>query len=399
VDAVAPVMDLHSRLAIDLSSPETRQDPYAAYARLRRDCPVYHNAARKVWTVSRYADIARALRDTEAFSSRAASFETVLAGADGHAHARVRRIVGRAFTTARVKELTGLVRSLAGDFVERIAARRECELIGDLALPLPLSVIAAMLSIDRGRFDDLGRWSAAIMRSGNPSLSKSDLVACKSLMQECKTFVDHHITQLASSPGDQYRAPFLTGSADKEELTFDEQVEVGMLLIVAGMETTVRLIGNSVLVLLQDPAWQDRLRSDLRLIPPFVEEVLRWESPVQRSLRVTSHPVEIAGERIPHGAMVELLIGSANRDPSKFADAHQFRIEREPNEHIAFGLGRHLCLGAQLARLEAAIALEALLQRFPEMVRCKPGEPIEFESTPALRGPARLNLIFPQRGA
>jgi cytochrome P450 len=381
----------------DLVSPEIRQNPYPVYDELRRNWPVYYDAARKLWVISRYADLIQVLREPEAFSSCLASFNPTLHGADGPDHARVRRVVGRLFSARRVKRLGDLVRSLAHDLVERIAARGQCELIGDLAGPLPQTVVAWMLGIELGRLDDVRRWSAAIMHAGNDSLSDRERRAYFDQACECRTFLMHHLHQLAREPRGEHLAPFLTGIEDDDGLSVSEQVDISMFLMAAGAETTTLLIGNSMLVLLEDPAYQRRLRADARLIPAFIEEVLRYESPAQRTKRVTKRPADIAGIRLPQGAVVELLIGSANRDPDKFADADQFRIDRQPIGHISFGQGPHSCPGAQLARLEAAIVLETWVQRLPEVRRANPQEPVEFSRAISARGPARLDLVFPSR--
>ena len=381
---------------LNLVSPQTRQNPYPVYAELRHNWPVYYDAARNIWVISRYADLVHVLRQPEVFSSLVPSFNPTMHGADAADHVRVRRMVGRLFSPHRVSRLADLVRPLAHDLVERIAARGECELIGDLAGPIPRTVVACMLGVDLGRLDDIKRWSAAIMGAGNDSVSDRERRAYYDEACKCRAFLMHHLDQLSRKPRGEHLAPFLTGIDDDDGLSVDEQVGVAMFLMAAGAETTTLLIGNAMLVLLDDPSYSQRLRADAQLIPAFIEEVLRYDSPAQRTKRITKHPAEIAGIRIPQGAQVELLLGSANRDPDKFADADQFCIDRQPNDHISFGQGPHVCPGAQLARLTAAIVLETLITRLPHVHRAHPQEPVEFSTAISARGPQRLDLVFPR---
>jgi len=362
----------------------------AARAQECHNRPVQYDPTRNVWTVSRFDDVLRVLRDTDTFATHCG----LVAGGDEATQARVRRTVRDAFATLQVNALAELTRSMAGELVERIAARGECELIGDFALPIALTVVSAMLGIERDRFHDLRRWSTATLHSDDPAVSEHQRALYRAQAAEFRVFLTNHIAQLPSRPRDRYLAHFVTGEDNGEGLTPSEQENVSAFIIVAGSLTTSSLIGNSMLILLHDRAWQSRLRSEPQHISCFIEEVLRYDAPVQRTLRLTTRPVEMGGVLIPKGALLELMIASANRDPEKFAEADEFRIDRSPNEHVSFGFGRHLCLGAQLARLEAAIALEILLQRFPQVRRTDPRAPIDFGSTHFVRGPARLDLCF-----
>src|SRR5262249_38241713 len=258
-------MDAHRATTIDLSSPQARADPYPAYAALRREQPVYRDAKRNVFIVSRYADVVGVLRDADGFSTRLASFETTLLGAEPQAHARVRRIVGRGFAAARVKKLTALVEARASDLVERLVGRDGCDLIAALARPLPLLVVAALLGLDQARLPDLARWSRAILNRRN----RSTAAAAAKEIRSAREFFASHIAALGRGRGDEHVAPFFAKPAPDEGLTIDELVDVAMLLIVAGTVTTQSLIGSSLLMLVQDQACQARLRVDAQAIPLY----------------------------------------------------------------------------------------------------------------------------------
>jgi cytochrome P450 len=376
---------------INLFSAQVRQDPYSTYAELRRNGSVHHDQRRDLWLVGRYSDVARALAEPETFSNRGASIETRLLGADSTAHVRVRNIVKRAFTSARISALEPLIRSIVHELVERVRTRGECELINDLAAPLPMSVIAWLLGIEFARLHDLRRWAAAILRVGAASTEEERRKTAEENF-ECLKFLTDHIDRSPGEPGRGCVAEFLAGHGGGDRLTPDEMLDIAFLLLVAGTETTTNLIGNAGLLLTRDPTLQSCLRTGADLISPFIEEVLRYETPVQRRPRVTTCSTQIGTVRLPKGARVQLLIGSANRDPEKFPDADRFCIERRPNHHLAFGLGPHFCLGAQLARLEASIAVETLVKRLPGFVRARPGENIDYGTSFTIRGPKRLEL-------
>jgi cytochrome P450 len=353
------------------------------------NCPIQHDASRNVWIASRFADVVRAMRDTETFSAPG-----TLLGSDEKTHARVRRALGSAFTARQVNALAELVRLRADELAGRMAACGKGDLIADFALPLALSVVGAMLGIDRARFHDLQRWSEAILHLASPLVSEEERARYRGEIGECRAFMTDHVARLSEGPLDPYVAQCLAAPGDGDGLTFSEKIEIGTFLIIAGTEATRSLIGNALLILLREVAWQPRLRADTRVIPAFVEEVLRFDSPVQRTLRRTTRSTELGGLAIPQGAIVELGLAAANRDPERFPEADQFRVGRHQSEHLSFAFGRHLCLGAQLARAEASIAIETIVQRFPALTLQTPEEPIDFGRPHFVRGPTRLDVSF-----
>jgi cytochrome P450 len=236
------------------------------------------------------------------------------------------------------------------------------------------------------------RWSQAILLYGARGRSGAD--AEHPEVAACRTFLANHMEQAKREPCGGWVTELLVAEAGPGGLTLPEMVDIAFLLVVAGTETTTNLIGNAAMLLAADPQRQERLRGDPQSIGTFIEEVLRFESPVQRRPRFTTQPVETAGTIIPKNARVEILIGSANRDPEKFADADKFSLDRRPNDHVAFGAGPHFCLGAHLARLETTSVLSAMLQRSVDISLATPHERVPYAASFSVRGPQRMSLMF-----
>jgi cytochrome P450 len=379
---------------IGLHSPEVHDDPYPFYDSLRREHPVFYDAAANFWLVSRYADVNAALKDIDVFSTRNASFENTLLGADGSAHTRMRRIVGRMFNTTRVAALVDAMRSLVDDAIDRIATSGKSEVIADLAKPLAVNTVSWLLESDSSRVQDLWRWSESLLTaSGEIGRSDDALRVATSRITECHTFMREHMAKKLRAPDGFYLSSLMSDAEDRP--TIDELLEIGPLLIVAGTETTTSLVGNALKILASDTDLQQVLRADVKLIPSFIEEVLRYESPVQHSFRLAKRATTIAGTTIPEGANVQLLIGAANRDPAQFRDPDQFQLNREPNNHVAFGFGPHFCLGGRLARLEASTVLEQLIRRLPLFLLSSDHDAVAMSPSFSVRGPSRLKVQFP----
>jgi cytochrome P450 len=190
----------------------------------------------------------------------------------------------------------------------------------------------------------------------------------------------------------------LGAAGDPDRLSSDDVLAITALLLLAGTETTTKLLGNAVLLLTRNVDLQVSLRANKELIPQFVEEMLRYDSSLQRRSRTTTRDTQIGGLPVPKGARIQLLVGSANRDPEKFSEPDQFQVGRKLNRHLAFGSGPHFCLGAHLARLEAAIAIETMIERMPQFVLARPDAPTDFGTSFMVRGPIRLDLVFPPPG-
>jgi cytochrome P450 len=299
--------------------------------------------------------------------------------------------VNRGFTPRRVRAWEPRIRALVADAMRRLASGGPFDVVRDLAIPLPVTVIAEMLGVEPERRDDFKRWSDAAIE-GMTGADRRPFPPERRIA-DCFLELDEYLARLVRarrrSPGDDLVSALLESEPGGERLSSMEVVQFVMLLLVAGNETTTNLIGNAAAALLAHPHALARVREDAALVPALVEEVLRWDSPIQMIFRNTTREVSLAGTAIPKGAIVALLLGSANRDERRFPDAERFDPGRDTRGHLAFGFGNHFCLGASLARLEARLALEALA---PELARYTAGGEPAFLDSFLVRGRSRLEL-------
>jgi len=383
--------------------PDVQENPYPYYSYLRRHAPVYWMESLQAWAISRYTDVDSAIRDPYSFSS--SGFITTIFGdlnpvpevpwmldLDPPEHTRLRKLVNKAFTPRLIASLKTHIREIAGSLIKEIQGRGEFDLVHDFSTPLPVIVIAELLGIEPQRREDFKRWSNDVGESANRPTDETELLRIRTSVNAMRTYLQEMIAQRRTEP----REDLITALVQAEEahriLSSGEIFALCALLLLAGNETTTNLIGNAVLILLDRPQLLVQLRNNQSLIPPFIEEVLRFETPIQNTLRQTTRAVEVAGTTIPVGARVLLLNASANRDEAQFLQPDQFDLTRNPNSHLSFGYGIHYCLGAELARLEARVALETLLFECPLFTR-KTKE-LERIKVLNLRGPQALPLVF-----
>src|SRR5687767_12837414 len=359
-------------------------DPYGLYADVRGEAPVRRVVladGRPAWIVTGYAEGRQALLDPRLQKSIRAALairpEIVAPGfahplfghhmlaSDGADHSRQRRLVGGAFSTARVAAMRPRVQAIVDgllDELERLPAGEPVDLVRHFTLPLPITVIFELLGVpfeDRGR---LRAWFEAIF--ADPVAPAAGAVG-REAADETYGYLRELIAAKRSVPGDDLLSA-LSAPVDGDRLDEDELLSTAWLLIVAGHDTTVNLLGNGLVALFRHPDQLARLRADLSLVPPAVEEFLRYDGPVQHTtFRMTREPVTIGGVDIPAHEQVLVVTAAANRDPGRFAAPDRLDVERPHNHHIAFGHGIHFCLGAPLARLEGDVAFTSLLSRFP----------------------------------
>jgi len=351
----------------------TRRNPFPLYAR-GRELGIHRHAGLPVSSVFRYADTVDVLRDASTWSSKfppppeLAEFNTrppSMLGTDPPEHERLRGLVNQAFTPKIIRRLEPRMVEIADQLLDAALAKRNVDLVQALTYPLPVTVIAEIIGVpteDNARFKD---WSDKLVETLGVGLfappNRETLVRNRAIVDE----LGEYLGRLAELRRTDPREDLLTGLVQAElegsKLAFDEMVQMLILLLVAGNETTTTLIGNTVLTLLEHPAELERLRRDPTLVPSAIEEVLRFSSPVQLDPRRAARDVELCGEKLREGEMVICWLGSANRDESVFREPDRFDIGRKENRHVAFGFGTHYCLGSNLARLEAQIALRALL--------------------------------------
>jgi len=373
-------------------------DPYPLYRWLRDEAPVHHLDDKGLWVVTRHDHCIDVLRDPTTFSSKLGMrmvFGGVLpsSGADGEFegmedlrvliatdppdHVRLRRLLSRPFTPREIGLHEDWMRPLCEErFTELIArnASGGADWVQDFTWPFPVLVIGELLGIPASMRNDFKRWSDALIGLfvGGPEADDDRLAG----LIEMLGFFDEIIARRRSDPGNDLIS-MLTHKAedDEEPLTAEELVMFCVLLLVAGNETTTNLLSNALKVFASDPAVLGRLFDDPTLIPGAVEEVLRYDAPVQSIPRGTTAPIQVGGTTIPADAIVLAYMGAANRDERHFPDPDRFDVQRNPTDHLGFGSGIHLCLGAPLARLEARIALEILSQRVASVELTAPPVP------------------------
>ncbi|MFG2052364.1 cytochrome P450 [Micromonospora sp. NPDC048935] len=376
-----------------ISSPAFQHDPYPTYAWLRDNqpvCPVMPGAGGKQsWLVSRYEDARSALRNPALSkdirrldaADRAELFPNEelhhhMLNLEAPDHTRLRRLVTKAFTPRQFERLRPRVQQVTTDLVERLEGKREADLIDELALPLPMTMIYEILGVPAEDRDKFRRW--VNIATAGPLMGDAFPPALASLSE----YVQELVADKHKSRTDDLLSALIMVHEDGDKLAEHELVAMTFLLLAAGYETTVNLIGNGLYHLLANPDQMELLRRDRSLLPSAVEEILRFESPVQNTtLRMCTEPTEIGGEYIEEDEVVLISLGSAHRDAEHFPDPDRFDVTRADNPHLAFGYGHHYCMGAPLARMEGEIAIGAVLDRFPDLklavepdeVRWRPG--------------------------
>ncbi|HYT32281.1 MAG TPA: cytochrome P450, partial [Thermoanaerobaculia bacterium] len=367
---------------VDLASPGFKADPYPFYARLRAEepvCPVVLPDKQVVWLITRYDDVAMVLKDERFAKDRTralapeqmkkqpwvpAMFQPLtrnMLDLDPPDHTRLRALVQKAFTPRVVEQVRKRIRKLTEDLLDRAIERGRMDLVRDYALPIPTTIIAEMLGIpvkDRHKFH---RWSRIIVQS-NPSGWRMVRAIPGAVM--FLRYIRKLVKARRARPQDDLVSALVQVEEAGDQLSEDELLAMVFLLLIAGHETTVNLIGNGTLALLEHPDQIEKLQKDPELIRPAVEELLRHSGPLETATeRFTREAVTVADVTIPRGALVYAVLSSANRDDRQFANPDAVDITREPNRHLAFGLGIHYCVGAPLARLEGQIAFDTLLRR------------------------------------
>jgi cytochrome P450 len=387
--------------------PEYVQDPYAVFERLRVESPVHLVVlprGLRAWLVTRYADVRAALADpklhkdsrniNDLFERNSTEHVQRLSNADALSfhmlnsdppdHERLRRLVNKAFTARRIEQMRPRIAEITADLLADIGERTEFDLLDEFAFPLPITVICELLGVPSADRDDFRLWSNTLLSGG----SSEELQSSAGNMS--KYLVDL-VAAKRTDPGDDMLSALVQASDNDDRLSEQELTAMAFLLLVAGHETTVNLIGNGVLALMRNPEQFAALRADRSLLPGAIEEFLRYEGPVSNAtFRYTVEPTDIGDVTVPAGQFVVLALGSANRDSQRYTDPDRVDITREVSGHMAFGHGIHYCLGAPLARLEAEIAFTGLLDRFAGIEVAVPETELRWRPGMIIRGLERL---------
>ncbi|MBZ5489510.1 MAG: cytochrome P450 [Acidobacteriia bacterium] len=398
---------MHSA-AIDISSSLFKADPYPFYAQLRAEHPVFPVRlpdGQTAWLITRYDDALSALKDRRFSKDKLnagqkqpwipAYFKPLarnMLDLDDPDHARLRGLVHKAFTPKIVESMRQGIESLTEKLLDAAQPCGRMDLVQDYALPLPTAIIAQMLGVPAGEQHKFHRWSSAIVSSQS---SKWGTVWAIPHAIAFLRFIRKLIRLRRNHPQSDLTSALAQAEEAGDKLNEDELFSMIFLLLIAGHETTVNLIANSALALLCHPDQMERLRCDPSLIEPAVEELLRFEGPVETSTeRYALEDVLISGSTIPRGALVYVVLASANRDERQFENPDRLDITRQNNRHLAFGQGIHYCLGAPLARLETQIAINALLRRSPHLQLAVPVKEVRWKKGLVLRGLESLPVRF-----
>ncbi len=387
--------------------PEFVADPYPVYHRLRAEDPVHHSPL-GFWVLTRYADVMAMLRDPRLTKEPIAAFVAARFGVavppglglsmldrDPPDHTRLRSLVSKAFTPKALESLRPHIQQIVDDLLAHAAGKGKMDLIEEFAYPLPVRVICEMLGVpvkDHERFKawglDIARGLDAIMLPPESEVGQRSVTGRKALAGYFREL----IAERRAAPCDDMLSALIAAEEAGDKLNEEELLATCILLLVAGHETTVNLIGNGTLALLRHPDQLRKLRENPKLIGSAVEELLRYDGPVQRTARIPSEDVTIGGQTIGKGEMVMPFLGAADRDPAQFRDPDRLDITRADNRHIAFGMGIHFCLGAPLARMEGQIAINTLVQRLPKLGLAT--DRPEFRQSLTLRGLKTLPVAF-----
>jgi cytochrome P450 len=380
---------------------QVHEDPYPAYRALRDRAPCYHNEERDFWALSRYDDVLAGFRDWQRLSNeqgvalereqvRGSKDVMSFLGMDPPRHDHVRNLVSAGFSPRRVRSLEPRVRALAVHYIEAFLENGECDFIAEFAGKLPMDVISEMLGVPALDRDTLRTWADLVVHreEGNPSVPPAGMEAAANILK----YFSEHVAARRAHPRDDLTDALVAAEIEGARLDDRDIIAFLFLMIIAGNETTTKMLGNALYWAWRNPDERARLKADPGLAAAWAEETLRYDPSSQLIARTATCDIALHGRTIPRGARVALLIGSANRDERYWPDPDRFDIGRNTTGSLAFGQGTHFCLGASLARLEGRVSLEELLRRLPDYEVREEG--IERIHSSNVRGFAALPIGF-----
>lgn len=379
-------------------------DPFPIYHWLRHNAPVYRDERTRLWILSKYKDIESVSRNPAVFCSG----QGVLADSDHPVsiitmddprHAQLRSLISRGFQPRMVKTLELRIREIVRECIDAIAEKGEADFVKDLAVPLPLRVIAEMIGIRSGDMDRFAHWSdtmiLAAAQDNNPAVMEPALKA----YSEYAEYLQEVFAERRGNPREDLVSILVAAQTegnlakDENSIAADELLQFMTILLVAGNETTRNAMSGGMVVLSENPQERAKLLANPELITTAVEEIVRWVTPVVGFRRTATQDTEIRGQQIRKGEKVLMIYQSANRDEEVFEQADKFKVDRQPNYHLAFGVGPHFCLGANLARFEIRVMFEELMRRLPDMAVAPGAKPVRVPS-PLVRAIASLPVTF-----
>ena len=402
------------RCTYDLESRTFKADPHPTYAAMRQDAPLcrhVENNGNAFWLITRYVDAVTVSRahhqfvknqhntltpDEQAQLPPLSSFEQMLnshmLNQDGADHTRLRTLVNRAFGARNVNQMRARVQTIADDLLDQVQPQGQMDLIDNFAFPLPIIVIAELLGIpaaDRNQFREFSNAFISSPRTPEEGVRQGQII------MDFIAYLGRLFAQRRQNGQDDLITALIQAEETGDKLSEEELYSMVILLMVAGHETTVNLIGNGLLALLQHPEQWEQLKADPALVEPAIEELLRYDGPIDHSTqRYAATDVEIAGQWIRRGEAVVISRTAVNRDPTHFPTPDTLDITRQENRHLGFGLGVHYCLGAALARLEMEVALTTLLRRTPNLRLAVPIEALRWRMVSLLHGLEKLPVVW-----
>jgi len=391
--------------------PEFRANPYPYYAPLLAGPPAVIDLMTKVALVARYCDVTAVLRDTARFSADRGKImpapqteqmrdqgpfkgAPTMLTSDPPVHTRLRRLVSRDFTPKRIREMEPRIREITTGLLDLAQRKGELDVMADLANPLPVMVIAEMLGVPPERYEIFKHESDIIVSSDNTMPGSPMPDSFHEAVASMRGYFAEQIERRRRHPGSDLISALVAAHDEAESLSADELLAFVVLLLLAGNETTTNLIGNGMLALGRNLDQLELLARATELMPRAIEEMLRYDGPVQATFRGALENVNLGGTKIEAGTGCFVMLAAANRDPAQFAEPEKFDIAREQKDHVAFGEGIHFCIGAPLARLEGAIAIGELLRRFPRVRMKDPDMKPSYKGSFFLRGLVSLPMTL-----
>lgn len=393
-------------VSFNIWDPEFRANPYPHYGALFAGPPLVVTVGPMTFAlVARYADVTAGLRDHEhmssvgpppppqAYQGRFSGARNML-GSDPPRHSFLRKMVSRDFTPRRIREMEPRIREIAKDLLDKVEAKGDFDLMADLANVLPVTVIAEMLGVPAELHATFKRWSDRLVGGDNNVPGAPPPPETIRVVDELGDYFTAEIEKRRINPGPDLVSALVAAHDEGDAMSAADLLSFVTLLLVAGNETTTNLIGNGTLALGRNPDQLDALKRNPAMLPRAIEEILRYDGPVQATVRFTNQPVELGGTELPAKAFALMIVAAANRDPAQFKDPEKFDITRDPNDHVAFGEGIHFCIGAALARMEATVAFELMLARFPRLRLKDPAIKPTYKGSYFLRGLESLPLAI-----